>query len=332
MKPRLPVLGVLCAAVVLSSPAEGGPGHQLLSLFGHGTIRTHLRHAKNEVPAFAVTGARHVVLMILENGSPEDARRQPFMIERAKEGMVLDQYFAVAHPSQPNYIALVSGTLAGTNGDRTGTLRGDHLGKHLPGRWKAYAEDYPRSASAHVCSDAKQDGAYVRRHVPFLTFEGVDCTAIVRLNSDDTPRKVSTAMPSPRDLVRVTQALRDDIARDTLPAFAMIIPNLTDDGHSPSNMANANDWLSRYVTPLLHDPAFTKDTVFILTFDEDDNEDDGKPNQVYTVVWGDHVKQGRNADIYDHEDLFLTIAALLHVSPLPPAEEPHSRPIGGIWK
>jgi phosphatidylinositol-3-phosphatase len=73
------------------------------------------------------------VLIILENGSPDEAKSQLFMIDRANEGMVLDKYFAVAHPSQPNYIALVSGSLAGTNGDSTPTLHRDHLGMRIRG-------------------------------------------------------------------------------------------------------------------------------------------------------------------------------------------------------
>jgi len=312
--------------------ADAGAGHQLLSLFGRGTIRTPLRDARKPVPAFVNTGVKRVVLIILENGSPAEAETEPFMIDRANEGMVLSNYFAVAHPSQPNYIALVSGSLAGTNGDRTGTLQRDHLGKSLPGRWKVYAEDYPTPNDPNTCSPAKQDGAYVRRHVPFLSFGGVDCRAIVRLNADPTTRKVRGTRPAPRDVMDVTRALRDDITRGTLPAFAMIVPNLTDDGHAPSNMANANDWLTRYIAPLLHDSTFTDGTVFILTFDEDDNEDAEHPNRVYTVLWGDHVRQGTANDVYDHEDLFVTIAALLQVSPLPSTEEPDTRPIGGIWK
>jgi len=324
------------AAVAISvltySRAEAGFGHQLLTVFRRGTIRTRLPEEKKAVPAFTNVGVARVVLIILENGSPTEAEKQPFMIERAKVGMVLSKYFSVAHPSQPNYIALVSGSLAGTNGDRTPTLRREHIGKHLPKRWKVYAEDYPMTNHPDTCSSATQDGAYVRRHVPFLSFEGVDCRAIVRLNSDRTTRIVSHITPAPRDIASVTKALRDDIANGTLPDFAVIIPNLEDDGHEPSNLQNANDWLTRYISPLLIEPAFARDTVFILTFDEDENEDADHPNRVYAVVCGDHVLQGVKGDVYDHEDLFLTIAALLKVSPLPATEERNSRPIGGIWK
>jgi hypothetical protein len=227
---------------------------------------------------------------------------------------------------------MVSGSLAGTNGNSMVTLDRQNLGSVLPGRWKVYAEDYPAPADPSQCNFTKSHGQYVRRHVPFLSFKDVDCRGIVRLNADTTPAEVNRTIPPPRDPLRVTKALRDDIAGGTLPDFAMIIPNLTDDGHDPSNLANANDWLTRYIAPLLGDPAFTRDTVFILTFDEDDHRGSSHPNRVYTVLWGDHVRQGTNADLYDHEDLYLTIAALLGVKEPLQTDEPDSRPIGGIWK
>ena len=88
--------------------------------------------------------------------------------------------------------------------------------------------------------------------------------------------------------------------------------------------------LNANIAPLLADPAFTKDTVFILTFDEDDTVN-AKNNRVFTVLWGDHVQHGTRDDVYDHEDLLATIAALLGVAP-PPFDETGVRPIGGIWK
>src|SRR4051794_27466008 len=94
---------ILAVSVLTYSPAEAGLGHQILSLFGHGTIRTHLPKEKAPVPQLINPAVAHVVLIILENGSPAEAEKQSFMIDRANEGMVLNQYFAVAHPSQPNY-------------------------------------------------------------------------------------------------------------------------------------------------------------------------------------------------------------------------------------
>ena len=120
------------------------------------------------------------------------------------------------------------------------------------------------------------------------------------------------------------------IKTDPLADFVLIVPNLQHDGHRPFTLNDANDWLNANIAPLLADPAFTKDTVFILTFDEDDTFN-AKNNRVFTVLWGDHVQHGTRDDVYDHEDLLATIAALLGVAP-PPFDETGVRPIGGIWK
>lgn len=280
---------------------------------------TPLPGPRNQVPPLAVTGVRRVALIILENGNPELAANQPFMKLLASKGTVLTRYFAVAHPSQPNYVAMISGSTAGAMTDNPITLHRPHIGQTLGSRWRVYAEGYP--ALAGKCNLVKQDGikpnTYVRRHVPFLSFADVqtgDCSQIVRLDGPGRP----------------LAALEDDIKAGTLPDFAMIIPNLLHDGHEPATLDDANAWLMANIKPLLENPAFTDGLVLVLTFDEDDSKL-AKRNRVFTVVWGDQVKNGTSNDVYDHEDLLATIAALLHVSP-PPLDEPGARAIGGIWK
>ena len=262
-------------------------------------------------------------MLVLENGDPEIASRQPFMKYLAQTGMVLSSYYGVAHPSQPNYVAMISGSPLGamTDGNVRLSASRKHLGNILPnGMWRVYAENYP--ALAGRCNLVKQgagaDRLYVRRHVPFLSFADVQdgkCTGIVRLNigKDDVG------------------ALRADIENQRLPPFSMIIPNLDHDGHAPSDLKSASSWLMVNLKPLLEDRRFTDGLVFILTFDEDDSARASNGNRVYTVLWGDHVKIGKSADVYDHEDLLATVCALLGIAP-PPFDEKGVRPIGGIWK
>jgi len=276
---------------------------------------TPLPVARNPVPPLAVTGVRRIAVIILENGNPTRAANQPFMQLLAGKGMVLTQYFGVAHPSQPNYVALISGKTAGALTDNPITLHRSHIGNTLGVRWRVYADDYP--ALAGRCNLVKQSGLYVRRHIPFLSFADVQngtCAQIVPLNAPGKP----------------INALSNDIAAHTLPDFAMIIPNLKHDGHEPATLADANSWLMANIAPLLNDPAFTDGLVLILTFDEDDTHG-AASNRVLTILWGDHVKHGTSNDVYDHEDLLATIAALLNVTP-PGFDEPGVRPIGGIWR
>jgi hypothetical protein len=295
----------------------------LVALTAQSATHTPLPVPRDPVLPLTAAGVTRVVLVVLENGDPDNASRQPFMKYLAQTGMVLTSYYAVAHPSQPNYVAMISGSTAGAMTDSAVRLPSTrkHLGNILPaGAWRVYAENYP--ALPGRCNLIKQGGGsdfqYVRRHVPFLSFADVQdgkCMGIVRLNTatDDVG------------------ALKADIDNQRLPAFSMIIPNLEHDGHEPSNATNASAWLMTNLKPLLENRKFTDGLVLILTYDEDDSARQANGNRVFTVLWGDHVKVGTSRDVYDHEDLLATICALLGVVP-PPFDEKGVRPIGGIWK
>ena len=49
----------------------------------------------------------HVVVVIEENHAATEVLPSPYLASLAQAGMVLTRSFAVAHPSQPNYLALV---------------------------------------------------------------------------------------------------------------------------------------------------------------------------------------------------------------------------------
>lgn len=293
----------------------------------HHTTLTPLPAKKTKVqPIPSNLGVKRVLLVILENGDPKDAedkKTKSFLPFLADTGAVISQYFAVAHPSQPNYIALISGSMAGVpNGDDQVTVDRDHLGKALGERWRAYVENYPtppKQAGKTKCSLVEKvggPGGYAKRHVPFLNFKDVqdgDCHQIIA--EDEHLTKFGA-----------------DLKNGSLADFSLLIPNLKHDGHAPSNMITADDWLQRNLKPLLTaDPKLVKDLVVIVTFDEDDHTDASHENKVFTVFWGAHVLHRRVEDVtYDHYDLLATIEALLNVQR--PALPPGARPVSGIWK
>ena len=97
------------------------------------------------VPAFT-----HVVLVVFENheasqiaGSPD----APTFTALARRYARLTSYDAVAHPSLPNYLALVSGATQGITSDCTECIVGARsLADTLASAgktWKTYAEDLP---------------------------------------------------------------------------------------------------------------------------------------------------------------------------------------------
>ena len=140
-----------------------------------------------------VPHAPKVVLVILENKNPEVAedKNLQFLCRLRREGAYLTQYYGVAHPSQPNYVALISGSTEGIHGDSPARLERPHLGQKLPS-WMAYAEDYPKGS----CDTRISIGRYVRRHVPFLSFADVqdDKNNICREHISDFDDFVGAAM------------------------------------------------------------------------------------------------------------------------------------------
>src|SRR4051812_44209837 len=96
---------------------------------------------------FANQPFKKVFIIVLENADYDRALKQPFLHQLSKQGALLTNYFAITHPSQPNYIALISGSTFGINSDKDVNLTGNHIGDLLEAKglnWKVYAEGYPQ--------------------------------------------------------------------------------------------------------------------------------------------------------------------------------------------
>src|SRR4029079_3812816 len=73
------------------------------------------------------TAIQHIVVVVLENEDLSRAQLQPYMTELAARGALLNNYHAIAHPSQPNYIAMMAGSNYVTTNDPV-VLDVEHLG------------------------------------------------------------------------------------------------------------------------------------------------------------------------------------------------------------
>jgi len=250
-----------------------------------------------------------VMVVVLENADYEVARTQPFLAKLGREGGLLRQSFAVAHPSQPNYLALIAGSTYGVDSNAIVTPDVPHLGDLLEAKgrtWKVYAEGYPGG-----CFLASGSDLYVRRHVPFLSFKNVQ----------DEPARCS----------RIVEAagLATDIRQGTLPDCALYVPDVRHDGHD-TGVRQADQWLSETFAPLLSDPRFTANLLFIVTFDEARRW--WRRNHVYTVMYGASVIPGSVANTrYDHYSLLRTIEDLFGLGTLGQHDATAS-PITGIWR
>jgi phospholipase C len=165
--------------------------------------------------------------------------------------------FAETHPSQGNYVAMISGFTYNIKNDKNVDLDGMHIGDLLEAKkltWKVYAEDYPGN-----CFLKSTSGKYARKHVPFLSFTNV------------------TTNPKRCSYIQDTSQFESDVKNKKLPEYSLYIPNLKDDGHdSPTSFAG--QWFVNNFQSILDKK---EDILFVITFDEGNST---KKNQIYTVL------------------------------------------------
>jgi phosphatidylinositol-3-phosphatase len=171
-------------------------------------------------PAQISRSARsHFVVVMLENrefGEVIGGGSVPYVNTLARRGALATDYHAIAHPSLPNYIALLAGDQLGIASDCTdcqvhGTALPDQL-EHAHIGWRAYMEDMPSS-----CYSGAFAGGYAKKHDPFMYFP----------QTAGNPARCRNVVP--------LTGLAGDLRRGGLPAFAWITPNLCNDGHDCSN-------------------------------------------------------------------------------------------------
>lgn len=141
-------------------------------------------------------------------------------------------------PSQPNYIAMTSGSIHGIIDNEIHDLKVDNLGKELIDAnisWKVYAEDLPDPGSVgknkcFTASTFPSDDGYKRKHEPFISYMNIQenyhfCKNIVN-----------------------SIHLNEDLDKGIMPAVSFYIPNQINDGHNGSlseRISRANAFLSK---------------------------------------------------------------------------------------
>jgi phosphatidylinositol-3-phosphatase len=257
------------------------------------------RPAPPTVAAAVVPDFDHVFQIVMENhaygeiiGNTIDA---PYLNQLAAQYGVAANYVAVAHPSLPNYLALVGGDTFGITTDcatcfiNAPNLVADRIAPS--GRtWKAYMENMPGPCFA---GDAYP---YAQKHDPFMYFDDVRTTS-----------RCSGVVP-------LTSLAADLASASTTPAYAWLTPNLCNDMHDCS-IATGDAWLRQTIPAILSSPAYTtQNSLVLITWDEDDST---QSNQVPTLVISKSVPSGfRSATRYSHYSLLKTIEQAWGLAPL----------------
>ncbi|RIB13744.1 phosphoesterase family-domain-containing protein [Gigaspora rosea] len=218
-----------------------------------------------------------IVLIIFENTNGSVTYADPYFQELTKrpQGVYLSEFYAVEHPSEPNYIAQIAGSTYGILDDNNYDIDATTLVDLLENKsisWKGYMEDYPENCFLNATSRP-----YARKHNPFFSF-----TTITK-NATRCAKVVNGSR------------LDDDIANYEVPQVVYYVPNLNNDAHD-NNITFASSWFKNWFEPKLQKPSFTDNTLFFITFDENDNDND-TVNHIYSALYGTPVKNNT-----DHND------------------------------
>ncbi len=230
----------------------------------------------------AITAARSVFLIVMENHSMDEALQGAYTRQLASQAGVATNYHAITHPSVPNYLAITSGQTWGVTDDVYSALPARDIGHQLTAaniKWRAYMEDL----GSQGCVDSPPP--YALRHNPFAYYGGA----------------------CPSNVVPFSKLAPDLAAKAT--RFSWIGPNTCHDQHDCSTSVG-DGWLRQTIGMITSSASWQANAVIFITWDEDDGS---AGNQVLTLVLRPDVKHRTSTVSYDHYSLLATIEDILGV-------------------
>lgn len=241
---------------------------------------------------------KHVFVIILENHSAASVIGDvdnPYITSLAKRYASAAKYYGVTHPSEPNYVALTSGSnWFVNNDDPNNRFPHSNLVDQLEAAhktWAGYMDALPDNKLADFWPDSKTP-LYVSRHNPFVLFENVR----------NNKKRLAHIKPY--------TSLGVDLAHEkTTPNFALIIPDQCHNMHGGVNTSvpghaetpckygtdngkggmkeKADNFVKDAVTQIMASKAWkhTKSVIFIIA-DEGDFNDKETQNGEWESVEG----------------------------------------------
>ena len=296
----------------------------------------------------------HAVIVIEENLSYRNLVPElTYLTRLMHENANFTNSHGVDHPSQPNYLALFSGSEQGTgsrrNPDGSNAFVGGHtlVGTDNPiagtpvttpnlaaslmrtGRsFAGYSEDLPQqgfTGTTHV--GPRGSGIdYQRKHNPWVNWQAASGGAI-------GPNQLPSSVNRP-----FSEFPNDAAGFAKLPTLSIVVPNEIHDAHGTdaappgTNWGKAmDDWLRQHIEPY-RQWAMMHNSLLIITWDED--EDDYIPvkdatgklvakqylNLIPTIMAGERVIPGTYNERIDHYAVMRTIEDFYHLAPLTEAD------------
>lgn len=274
------------------------PSRSLLgALFALSTIVTTSAKKPQEIVKGRVFD--RFITIWLENTDFSAAIADPNIKTFIDQGILLDNYFSVTHPSEPNYVASVGGDYFGMDNDNLNNVPANvssivDLLESKGITWGEYQQDMPVTGFQGF-QLLNPDGAndYVRKHNPLIIYDSV---------SSSTQRSAN---------IKNFTLFEQDLANNNIPQWAFITPNMTNDGHD-TNVTFAGTFMQSFLPPLLKNPNFNSDrTLILLTWDE--TGEDNEQNRVAGVLLGNavpkHLVGTVDSSFYVHYSEIATVEA-----------------------
>jgi hypothetical protein len=241
------------------------------------------------------------MVVIFENEDAENivgGRAAPYLTSLAQAGAVFTDAHGVSHPSQPNYLALFSGSTQGVGDDSCPqTFTGPNLAAQLSAAGKTfvgYSEDLPKAG--YTGCEAR---GYARKHNPWVNFAGLP----------DSVNQPYSALPT-------------NFA--DLPTVSVVVPNLCHDMHD-CGVAAGDSWARAHLAGYVS-WAQEHNSLLVITFDEDNGSEE---NHIATILVGPMVAGGSSAQRVDHYSLLRTLEDMYGLPPLGRAAD--VQPLSGAW-
>jgi phospholipase C len=290
---------------------------------------------------------QHVVEIMMENQKYSTIIGNPLAPQinaLASNYGLATNYFGVTHPSEPNYMAAISGSYFGVQDDNQfyctpaiaatdpfcGGTTVDHtvsapsLATQLTAAgktWRGYFQSLPPvPAGGYITTGPNANGPYsfkfpslsnalyASKHNPFVNFTG-------------TQSDVANMVPD-------TQ-LAADLAANNLPNYSLVVPDQCHDMHGTGTCSDLNglisagdSYVAAIVSQVMSSPVWLRgNNAIVITWDEDDFSDQGQTGtgccgfdpgggQVATIVITSNGSQPVTDNTpYNHYSLLRTMEA-----------------------
>lgn len=219
----------------------------------------------------------HVTVIVMENFDYEEVignEQAPYLNELAASNALFTNSSGVAHPSEPNYLALFSGSTQGVTSDACPlTFTGENLAAELLASgytFDGYSEGWPGAGNPCYAAPGTVTSGYLywRKHVPWADFTGVSLYAYSHAYASGT-------------------ALAGSVN--------FIVPDICNDMHD-CGVAAGDRWLSQHVPDIeAWDNAHRG--LLIVTFDEGEYS---ATNHIATIMAGPMVNSGSYSQAINH--------------------------------